>query len=205
MDFSQDEFERLMMFEQTRKTAEAHYVNNPLDADNLTKWGGSLIELSQFQNVNDAKIMIHDAMSKLEEALQINPLKHEALWCFGNAYTSVAFLTTDFDEAKSDFDKASDYFTRAAAEDPSNELYIKSLQVTLKAPEVHQQIHNQGAMQQIMSGGPSAPVSAKEKNTKKKTMSSDLKYDICGWIILAVGIVVWAGMAKSQIPPPPPR
>lgn len=39
----------------------------------------------------------------------------------------------------------------------------------------------------------------------KKKKNSDLKYDICGWIILAVGIVAWVGFAKSNVPPPPAR
>lgn len=38
----------------------------------------------------------------------------------------------------------------------------------------------------------------------KKKIKSDLKYDILGWVILAVGIIAWVGMAKHHLPTPPP-
>lgn len=40
---------------------------------------------------------------------------------------------------------------------------------------------------------------------KKKKKNNDFTYDVCGWIILAFGIVAWVGMAKSLGPPPPAR
>lgn len=203
MQFSQDDFDRLLLFEHNRKSAEATYAKDPLDADNLTRWGGALLELSQFQSVAESKAMINDAISKLEEALLINPSKHDALWCLGNAHTSYAFLTPGFDEAKPYFDKASEFFQKAVDEDPSNELYVKSLEVTAKAPELHMEIHKNGLGQQTMSAGPEASFGSAKSSKSKK--SSDLKYDILGWVILAVGIVAWVGMAKSNMPPPPPR
>ncbi|KAJ0113030.1 hypothetical protein Patl1_03031 [Pistacia atlantica] len=218
----QSDFDRLLIFEHARKTAEATYAKNPLDADNLTKWGGALLELSQFQNIADSKKMILDAVSKLEEALV---------------------------EAKEYFSKATQYFRQAVDEEPSNELYQKSLEVAGKAeilldekerdgrvfgvltfgaawmfhpsgscfmllelfgflyiwaPELHMEIHKHGGLaQQAMgaSAGPSSTSSGAKSSKKKK--SSDLKYDIFGWVILAVGIVAWVGFAKSHMPPPP--
>lgn len=202
MEMPQNELERLMFFEHARKSAEASYAGNPTDADNLTRWAGSLLELSQFQNVSDSKKMIKDAISKLEEALVIDPTKHDALWCIGNAHTSYAFLTPDQNEAKNYFDKASQYFQEAVNEDPANDLYLKSLGMAAKAPELHMEIHKHGLTQQATVGGSSSAPNAKSSKSKK---SSDLKYDICGWVILAVGIVAWVGMAKSQLPPPPTR
>ena len=46
----------------------------------------------------------------------VNPKKHDALWCLGNAHTSHAFLTPDNDEAKDYFDKAAEYFQQAIDE-----------------------------------------------------------------------------------------
>ncbi|KAL8538437.1 hypothetical protein ACS0TY_000438 [Phlomoides rotata] len=201
MDMSSD-FDRLLFFEHARRTAEATYAKNPLDADNLTRWGGVLLELSQFQNGSDSKLMVQDAIEKLEEALIVDPKKHDALWCLGNAYTSSAFLIPELDEAKVFFDKAALFFEQAYELEPENDLYKKSLEVASKAPELHVEIHKHGLGQQAMASGPSASTSTKQ--SAKKSKSSDLKYDILGWVILAVGIVAWVGFAKSNMPPPPP-
>jgi len=204
MDMQQGDFDRILFFEHARKASEATYAKNPLDADNLTRWAGALLELSQFQSVTESKKMILDAVSKLEEALLVNPKKHDTLWCLGNAYTSHAFLNPDEDEAKEHFDKAVLYFQQALDEDPGNDLYSKSLEVAAKAPELHMEIHRHALAQQTL--GPAGPsTSSGSKTSSKKKKSSDLKYDILGWIILAVGIVAWVGFAKSQVPPPPPR
>ncbi|TXG56057.1 hypothetical protein EZV62_017370 [Acer yangbiense] len=185
MEFSQADFDRLLMSEHNRIDAEANYAKDPLDAENLTKWGEALLELSQCQSASDSKKMINDAITKLEEALVLNPAKHETLWCLGNAHTSCGFLTPDPTEAK----------------EPENEIYLRSLEISVKAPELHMEIHKHGMTQQAMGGGSSA--SSNAQSSKKK--NSDLKYDICGWIILAVGIIAWVGMAKSHMPQPPAR
>ena len=57
-----------------------------------------------------------DGITKLEESLQINPKKHEAIWYLGNAHTSYAFLTPDQDLANESFEKAAVYFQQAADE-----------------------------------------------------------------------------------------
>ncbi|KAA8530100.1 hypothetical protein F0562_004809 [Nyssa sinensis] len=192
----QSDFDRLLFFEHARKTSEANYAKNPLDAENLTRWGGALLELSQFQSVPDSKKMIKDAISKLEEALLVNPKKHDAIWCLGNANTSYAFLNPNLDEARGYFDSALQYFQQAVDEDPENELYRKSLEVAAKAPELHSEIHKHGLGQQAMGTGPSTSSSAKSSKKKK---NSDLKYDIFGWIILAVGIVAWEMASEAKL------
>eukprot|EP00262_Sarcandra_glabra_P009988 TRINITY_DN24834_c0_g1_i1.p1 TRINITY_DN24834_c0_g1~~TRINITY_DN24834_c0_g1_i1.p1 ORF type:complete len:203 (+),score=38.79 TRINITY_DN24834_c0_g1_i1:312-920(+) len=200
MEMPQNEFDRLIFFEHARKTCETNYMKNPLDADNLTRWGGALMELSQFHPAPDNVKIMKEAIAKLEEALTVNPRKHDTLWCLGNAHTSHAFLTPDHDIAKQYFNKASQYFKQAVDEDPGNELYVKSLELTDKAPELHIELHKHALGQQAAAGGSSAS-NVKASKFKK---SSDLKYDIFGWIILAVGIFAWVGMAKSHLPPPPP-
>ncbi|KAL9245925.1 hypothetical protein vseg_019521 [Gypsophila vaccaria] len=202
MDMSSD-FERLMFFEHARKTSEADYIKNPLDADNLTRWAGALIELSQFQTPAESKQMLSDATSKLEEALEINPKKHDTMWCLGNALTTQAFVTPDYEEAKPYFQKAAIYFQQAVEEDPENELYRKSLEVSAKTPDLHAEIHK--GQQVGFSGGPSPSSSSSTKtSSSKKKPTSDFAYDVMGWVCLAVGFVVWVGFAKNNMPPPSP-
>lgn len=54
-----------------------------------------------------------DAIDKLEKALVVDPSKHDALWCLGNAYTSSAFLIPNLEDARGYFDKATQYFEQA--------------------------------------------------------------------------------------------
>ncbi|VVA92416.1 unnamed protein product [Arabis nemorensis] len=204
MEFTAADFDRLLMFEHARKSSEAQYINDPLDSENLVKWGGALLELSQFQSIPDAKQMLNDAIAKLEEALTLNPGKHQALWCLGNAYTSQAFLISDSDVAKGHFDKAAEYYQRAENEDPGNEIYRKSLEVAAKAPELHMEIHKHGMGQQPLGGG-GGPSASSNASSGRKKKNNDFTYDVCGWIILAFGIVAWVRMAKSLGPPPPAR
>jgi tetratricopeptide (TPR) repeat protein len=209
MEPSQQDIEKLMLCEYTRMTAEANYAKNPADTANLTKWGGALIELSQFGNINQSMKMLRDATVKLEEALATNPTEHDASWLLGNAHTSRAFLTPDRDEAQIYFDKASACYQKAVDESPGNENYLKSLESTPQAAAMYMELQKNGIGQQSMGGGGGGGGgsfgSFNAKSSGKKKVSSDLKYDICGWVILAIGLVTWVGMAKSNVPPPPAR
>ncbi|XP_050134405.1 mitochondrial import receptor subunit TOM20-like [Malus sylvestris] len=183
-------------------------VLHPLVAYNLTRWAGALLELSQFQNVLESKKMTQDAISKLEEALLINPRKHDALWCLGNAQTARTFSAPDQNEARVYFERASQCFQKALNEEPGNDLYRKSFEVAAKGPQLYSDLRKHGLGQLGMEAaagaragaGPSASIGGK---TTKKNKCSNLKYDVCGWIIFAVGIFAWLRYAKSHAPPPP--
>ncbi|KAF5179880.1 Mitochondrial import receptor subunit tom20 [Thalictrum thalictroides] len=183
MEFQQSDFDRLLFFEQTRKTAEVNYAKNPLDPD-----------------VSSLNFFLLDAISKLVEALNLNPRKHETLWCLGNAHTSQAFLTPEQDKAKICFDKAADYFQLAVDEDPGNELYQKSLDVAAKAPELHREIHKHGGLGQQMAGG--SATSSNAKGSKKKK-NSDTTYDVVGWVVFVGLVFAWVAASKAAVPPTP--
>ena len=114
----------------------------------LTRWGGALLELAHFKQGPEAVEMIELAVAKFEEALKINPKKHDAFWCLGNALTSQGFLFQEADKAGEYFEKAKECFQRALNEEPTNEIYKKALEMTDKAPGLHAELQRQLAEQQ---------------------------------------------------------
>lgn len=197
-----EEYERLLFFETAREKAAETYLRAPEDSDNLTRWGGALLELAQFQQGQVSLDMVKDAVSKLEEAQRINPLKSETLWCLGNAHTTHGFLITEGDQAKEYFQKASECFQKALEVEPNNELYRKAVEMSEKAPALHQELQAQLTAQQANFGAPSGASGGghASKGQKKKGKNDDFKYDLLGWVVLAVGVFVWIGLAKAPSP-----
>ena len=109
------------------------------------------MELAHLKQGHESIVCIEEAVERIEQALKIDPRKHEALWCLGNAYTSQGFLHASVEKAQDFFDRASDCFRKACKEDPNNEVYKKALEMNSKAPQLHAQIQKQLQQQQEAS------------------------------------------------------
>ncbi|KAI3812420.1 hypothetical protein L1987_17128 [Smallanthus sonchifolius] len=118
----------------------------------------------------------------------------------GDALTANGFLNPDLDEAQIQFEQAAECFQKAVDQCPECEHYLQSLANTSKVTDLHNEIHKKGVLNQTQQslGGGSAASSKSKKSAKNK--SSDLTYDICGWIILAVGVIALVSMIKSHVP-----
>lgn len=101
-----DDLQRQQFFEAARRSAEEDYKKNSKDAQALTRWGGALLELANFKPGEEASDMVEHAVSKFQKALTIEPAKHDALWCLGNAFTSQGFLSPQKDGAMQLFEDA---------------------------------------------------------------------------------------------------
>ncbi|PSS30330.1 Mitochondrial import receptor subunit like [Actinidia chinensis var. chinensis] len=231
MDMNSD-FDRLLFFEHARKAAEADYAKNPLDAENLTRWGGALLELSQFHNVNESKKMLQGkkmivstsptrrgraifiggqscgpylitwvSMISQGPGLEISKKDEDHLWrCHVGSY-KYTHVTWPLSQPGLAIGRCT-YLVEPSSVASKPQMPTESCGIVY-APDLHTEIHKQGFAQQAMGTGPSTSTSSTAK-TEKKKKSSDLKYDIFGWIILAVGIFAWVGFGKSHVPPPPP-
>lgn len=177
----------------------------------LTKWGGALLELSQFRQGADAYSMIEEAIEKFQKALKIDEERHDALWCLGNAYTTQGFLSPDAPAAHSLFTQAADCFKKAVEIAPANETYKRSLEMTAKAPVLYQELQRQliasghipapeGEEGPAPSGAAAARSPRARQATAKAPGISDFWYDVGGWAtLLAIGFGV-AALAQRGAP-----
>ncbi|QDZ18271.1 translocase of outer mitochondrial membrane [Chloropicon primus] len=187
-----EELERLIFFEAAKEQAKLEVKKNPKDVQALVRWGGALLELAHLKQGHESIVCIEEAVEKIEQALKIDPRKHEALWCLGNAYTSQGFLHASVEKAQDYFDRACECFRKACKEDPSNEVYKKALEMNSKAPQLHAQIQKQLQQQQE---------AAVQEQAKIQSANTDYLYDIAGWVILVglgVGLVVMSNLQKPS-------
>lgn len=156
-----------------------------IDCQALTKWGGALLELAHFRQGNEAYAMIEDAITKFEQALELDEKRHDALWCLGNAYTSQGFLSPNAEIASEFFDKAGDCFKKANEFEPHNESYRRALEMSNKAPQLYAELQKQ--LQAAAAAGSPVGEQAKPAASQKEPLISDFWYDVAGWVVL-VGI-----------------
>eukprot|EP00850_Spirogloea_muscicola_P020086 SM000207S06161 [mRNA] locus=s207:62488:63811:+ [translate_table: standard] len=206
MELPPGDLERLMFFEQAREMCAADHRCNPKDADNLTRWGGALLELAHFRSGTDSAEMMDEAVSKLEQALKVDPRKADALWCLGQTHTAQGFLLQDAARANALFQKAAACFQGALDEDPTNEGYKKALELADKAPLLHQEMQRELSTRAQLGALAAPPAESSRAAKKKKANNGELLYDMLGWVILTAAVVAWVGLAKSAVPatPPPP-
>lgn len=194
------EVERIILFESARDKAAEQYLRSPLDADNLIRWGGVLLELAHLYKGQASVNMLQDAVSKFEEALKINPKEHYALWCLGNALTAQNFLLFDTGKVNVNFRKAVECYQKALDEDPHNEHYLKALEMAKKAPSLHKEILKQLTSEEfVVNEEMNIEGSSSQLQAIRKKKNSDFKYDMLGWVALTVGIIAWAGLARSAL------
>jgi len=191
----------MLFFEDARARAEVEHKQNPHDAQVLTRWGGALLELAHFRQGPEAVDMIEEAVEKFESALEINPKKHDALWCLGNALTSQGFLFPEAREAMKYFEEAKSCFRRALEEEPNNEIYRKALEMTDKAPGLHaelqRQLAEQAAHQQAYGGGMGGG-GGMGAGANKADDEHDFYWDVLGWCTFGLIATSWLVMAQMQ-------
>lgn len=131
--------------------------------------------------------MIEDAISKFEQALDIDSKRHDALWCLGNAYTSQGFLSASGDVADGFFNKAGDCFKKAVEFEPENESYKRALEMSSKAPQLYAELQKQLQAAGAAGAGSGESSSAAAAKKTSEPFISDFWYDVAGWVML-VGI-----------------
>ncbi|MCL7032250.1 hypothetical protein MKW94_021170, partial [Papaver nudicaule] len=152
-----------------------NYGDYPNDAANLTRWGAVLLDLTQFQTDAESKNLILDGISKLEEALSINPEMHDVIWCLGSGHMMHGLLIPDYNVARDYFDRAAEYYQQAVEKDPGNQKYLHSSIKIAEASKLHAEIYKHGVAQQAAGAGSGSSNSYAKVNTSLPGPSSSVE------------------------------
>lgn len=120
--------------------SEDRCKENPNDAEELTRWAVALLYLTRNQSLPTSLHTIELAFPKLEKAFSLNPNNPDILWITGMTFSYKASLLIKQDEdevlnldlAEFYYKKAAEYFQRAYNQDPHNQAYKSSHEVSTK-------------------------------------------------------------------------
>ena len=155
-----------------------------------------MLELAHSQG-NEA-VEIELAIAKFQAALDIEPKKHDALWCLGNVDVA-GFLFQEAQKACSHFDEAKTCFQRALNEEPTNEIYRKALEMTDKAPGLHAELQRQLAEQQIYhEASKNVQKSTKGVVLDDRKVTADFWYGVGGWLCFMGVAFSWTLLLARQ-------
>lgn len=200
---NREDFERYLFFETQREQAQRDHAANKDDAQALLRWGGALLELAHFRQGPESMKTLETAVEKFQMSLNLQPEKHEAMWCLGNAYMSQGLLQPDAGKANDCFDKARTQFKKALDREPTNGSYQRTMEMVGKAPEIFAELQ----LQLQQQAQPAAEIAASSSRgaaasgKKQKGGVSDLWYDLGGWVILA-GLITGYVIAVQRTAPP---
>jgi hypothetical protein len=135
--------------------------------------------------------------------------------------TSQGFLYADADKAQQFFNRAKECFEKALAEEPKNEVYRKSLEMTERAPSLHAELQKQLQEQQQQqqhhqqptgrpgagsntitvqpSGGSGGSERSNSRGGEQSDPKSDFWYDLAGWGILSLLVTGIAVLSRGAV------
>ena len=145
------------MDQARREAGEATRVD-PNNAQAFLQWGAALLELAQAQNADKAKEMVEESIVRLKRCLELKPEEHKALWCLGQDYHALGFMTERRDQAETFFAEMTVNFAKALELDPTSPLYKQSIEQAKGALDLWLKVQEQIRAAMGGGGGSGAPV-----------------------------------------------
>ncbi|GBF93997.1 hypothetical protein Rsub_06246 [Raphidocelis subcapitata] len=175
--------------------AQREHAADSSSTSALLRWGNALLELAHYRRGDEALQTIHEAIARLQDALELDPTLTEAHFTIGNALLSLGFLQQTRGGAAQQFDRASLVFAGCVDKDPENDSFLRALEMSRRAVEYWEEIkqHQEQATQLgARAGGGGDPLGL-----------PDFVWDALGWGLLAAAIGGIVLLARSGGAAPP--